>query len=93
LLTQGYGNLVSVIGEINNAGRYSIEAAGGHVSGMLAAARGIAAGGGDTLILTGTGKGTQRGIVRHRRDASGRVKEESVPLDDDVRDQVVIYVK
>ncbi len=40
-----------------------------------------------------TGKGTSRGIVRHRRDASGKVKEESVSLDDDVRDQDVIYVK
>src|SRR6266403_2158931 len=39
-----------------------------------------------------TGKGTSRGIVRHRRDASGKVKEESVSLDDDVRDQDVIYV-
>jgi polysaccharide export outer membrane protein len=47
----------------------------------------LAAGGGVT------GKGTSRGIVRHRRDASGKVKEESVSLDDDVRDQDVIYVK
>ena len=34
-----------------------------------------------------------RRIVRHRRDASGKVKEESVTLDDDVQDQDVIYVK
>jgi polysaccharide export outer membrane protein len=47
----------------------------------------LAAGGGVT------GKGTSRGIVRHRRDASGKVKEESVSLDDDVHDQDVIYVK
>jgi polysaccharide export outer membrane protein len=40
-----------------------------------------------------TGKGTQRGIVRHRRDPSGKVKEEGVSLDDDVQDQDVIYVK
>lgn len=163
LLTQAYGNLVSVIGEVNNAGRYSIESAGGHLSGMLAAAGGIAPGGGDVVVVTGmrngktfrremdivkissgatedlevlggdtlfvnrapmfyiygqvqkpgqfrlergmtviqalasgggvTGKGTQRGIVRHRRDASGKVKEESVSLDDDVQDQDVIYVK
>ena len=165
LLTQAYGNMVSVIGEVNTAGRYSIESAGGYVSGMLAAAGGVAQGGGDTLILTGTrngkpfrteidivamsssgnsasdvelfggdtlfvprapmfyiygqvqkpgqfrlergmtviqalatgggvtGKGTQRGIVRHRRDTAGKVREESVALDDDVRDQDVIYVK
>jgi polysaccharide export outer membrane protein len=165
LVTQGYGNLVSVIGEVNTAGRYSVEAAGGHLSGMLAAAGGIAQTGGDTVTITGarsgkpfrrdvdivkifssgnpsddvevdggdtlyvgrapvfyiygqvqkpgqvrlergmtvmqalasgggvTGKGTSRGIVRHRRDASGKVKEESVALDDDVHDQDVIYVK
>jgi polysaccharide export outer membrane protein len=165
LLTQALGNLVSVIGEVNTPGRYSIEAAGGHLSGMLAAAGGIGPTGGDLVIVTGlrngkpfrreidivkmslsgnsaddidlfggdtlfinraplfyiygqvqkpgqvrleramtvmqalasgggvTGKGTSRGIVRHRRDASGKVKEEGVSLDDDVRDQDVIYVK
>jgi polysaccharide export outer membrane protein len=40
-----------------------------------------------------TGKGTSRGIVLHRRDASGKVKEISATLDDDVRDGDVIYVK
>jgi polysaccharide export outer membrane protein len=165
LLTQAFGNLVSVIGEVNTAGRYSIEAAGGHLSGMLAAAGGIATTGGDIVILSGvrngkpvrreidivkmslaansgddvelyggdtlfvnrapmfyiygqvqkpgqfrlergmtviqalaegggvTGKGTQRGIVRHRRDINGKVKETNVTLDDDVQDQDVIYVK
>jgi polysaccharide export outer membrane protein len=165
LLSQGLGNLVSVIGEVNTPGRYSLEAAGGHLSGMLAAAGGISATGGDHVIVTGirggkpfrreidivkifdggataddidlsggdtlfvnrapmfyiygqvqkpgqvrlernmtvmqalaagggvTGKGTSRGLVHHRRDASGKVKEEGVSLDDDVRDQDVIYVK
>jgi len=165
LLTQAFGNLVSVIGEVNTAGRYSLDAAGGHLSGMLAAAGGVSASGGDIVIVTGlrngkpfrrevdivkmslsgspaedielsggdtlfvnrayqfyiygqvqkpgqfrlergmtvmqalasgggvTGKGTQRGIVRHRRDAGGKVKEESVSLDDDVQDKDVIYVK
>jgi polysaccharide biosynthesis/export protein len=165
LLTQAFGNLVSVIGEVKNPGRYSIETAGGHLSGMLAAAGGIAETGGDIVIVSGTrsgkeyrreidivkvfaggttaddveisggdtlfirraplfyiygqvqkpgqvrlergmtvmqalasgggvtGKGTSRGLVRHRRDASGKVKEESVSLDDDVHDQDVIYVK
>jgi polysaccharide biosynthesis/export protein len=165
LLTQALGNLVSVIGDVNTAGRYSIETAGGHLSGMLAAAGGIAQTGGDFVIVSGmrsgkpfhreidivkmsssgntaddielyggdtlfvnrapmfyiygqvqkpgqvrlergmtvlqalasgggvTGKGTSRGIVRHRRDANGKVKEESVSLDDDVHDQDVIYVK
>jgi polysaccharide export outer membrane protein len=165
MLTQAYGNLVSVIGEVNNAGRYSLDASGGHLSGMLAAAGGIAPTGGDIAIVTGTrggapfrrevdivkmslsgntlddielnggdtvfvnrapmfyiygqvqkpgqfrlernmtvmqalasgggvtGKGTRRGIVRHRRDKTGSVREESVSLDDDVQDQDVIYVK
>jgi hypothetical protein len=31
--------------------------------------------------------------VHHRRDANGKVKEESVSLDDDVQDMDVIYVK
>ena len=165
LLTQAFGNLVSVIGEVNTAGRYSLDTAGGHLSGMLAAAGGVSATGGDLVIVTGvrngkpfrrevdivkmslsgaaaddielrggdtlfvnraamfyiygqvqkpgqfrlergmtvmqalasgggvTGKGTQRGIVRHRRDAAGKVKEEGVSLDDDVQDQDVIYVK
>jgi polysaccharide export outer membrane protein len=165
LLTEGFGNLVSVIGEVNKPGRYSTDAAGGHVSGMLAAAGGVAATGGETVTLSGmrsgkpfrhdvdivkmastgnqaddielfggdtlyvtrapmfyiygqvqkpgqyhlergmtviqalatgggvTGKGTQRGIVRHRRDANGKVKEEGVSMDDDVQDRDVIYVK
>jgi polysaccharide export outer membrane protein len=165
LLTQALGNLVSVIGEVNSAGRYSLDATGGHLSGMLAAAGGIAPTGGDVAIVRGnrtgkpfrqeidvvkmslsgnteddielhggdmifvnrapmfyiygqvqkpgqfrlersmtvmqalatgggvTGKGTRRGIVRHRRDTAGNVKEESVTLDDDVKDQDVIYVK
>jgi polysaccharide export outer membrane protein len=165
LLTEAYGDLVSVIGEVNKAGRYSVESAGGHVSGMLAAAGGVTVNGGYLISISGTrggkpfhrdvdvartsttgiagddievyggdtifvrraplfyiygqvqkpgqypleagmtvmqalatgggttGKGTQRGIVRHRRDASGKVKEESVALDDDVQDKDVIYVK
>jgi polysaccharide export outer membrane protein len=164
LLTQALGNLVSVIGEVNTPGRYSTETSGGHLSGMLAAAGGVSATGGDIAVVTGTrggkpfrkeidivkmglgnsaddidlyggdtlfvarapmfyiygqvqkpgqvrlergmtvmqalasgggvtGKGTSRGIVRHRRDAGGKVKEEGVSLDDDVRDQDVIYVK
>jgi polysaccharide biosynthesis/export protein len=165
LLTQGFDDLVSVIGEVNKSGRYSIEVAGGHVSGMLAVAGGISVTGGQVVTVSGTrggkpfrrdvdiakmstggnaaddielsggdtifvnraplfyiygqvqkpgqyplqdgmtvmqalatgggvtGKGTQRGIVRHRRDASGKVKEDGVSLDDDVRDKDVIYVK
>lgn len=165
LLGQALGDLVSVLGEVNNAGRYSTETSGGHLSGMLASAGGISANGADVVDVNGirngkpfhlevdivkmsslgnsaddielqggdtvfvpraplfyiygqvqkpgqvrlergmtvmqalaagggvTDKGTSRGIVRHRRDANGKVKEESVSLDDDVLDQDVIYVK
>jgi polysaccharide export outer membrane protein len=165
LLTQGFGNQVAVIGQVNRPGRYSLESAGGHLSGMLAVAGGIAATGADVVIVTGsrdgrpfrrevdvvkmsssgnsaddidlaggdtlfvnraplfyiygqvqrpgqfrlernmtvmqalaagggvTGKGTRRGIVLHRRDSTGKVQEENAALDDDVRDEDVIYVK
>jgi polysaccharide biosynthesis/export protein len=165
LLTQGFGNLVSVLGEVNKPGRYSTDVAGGHFSGMLATAGGVAPTGGESVTVSGirngkpfrrevdivkmastgnqaddielyggdtlyvtrapmfyiygqvqkpgqyrlergmtviqalatgggvTGKGTQRGIVRHRRDASGKIKEEGVSLDTDLQDQDVIYVK
>jgi len=165
LLTQGFGNQVSVIGQVNRPGRYALEVAGGRLSGLLATAGGIAASGADIVIVTGTrngqafrreidvvkmsssgntaddialaggdtlfvnraplfyiygqvqrpgqfrlerdmtvmqalasgggvtGKGTRRGIVLHRRDANGKVKEIEASLDDDVRDEDVIYVK
>src|SRR5580692_45937 len=165
LLTEGFGNLVSVIGEVNKSGRYSVDSAGGHVSGMLAAAGGVSPTGGEVIWVSGmrngkqfrrdvdivkmsatgntaddielyggdtvyvsrapmfyiygqvqkpgqyrlergmtviqalaeggglTGKGTQRGIVRHRRDANGKIKEEGVSMDENVQDMDVIYVK
>jgi polysaccharide export outer membrane protein len=165
LLMQAFGNQISVIGQVNRPGRYPIEAAGGHLSGMLAAAGGIAVSGADVVIVTGTrngqpfrreidvvkmsssgntaddialaggdtlfvnraplfyiygqvqrpgqfrlerdmtvmqalasgggvtGKGSRRGIVLHRRDANGKVRELDVSLDDDVHDEDVIYVK
>jgi len=47
------------------------------------------------LVVGGgiTGKGTTRGIVLHRRDAKGNVKEAKTSLDQDVHDQDVIDVK
>jgi polysaccharide export outer membrane protein len=165
LLTVAVGNQVSVLGEVNKPGRYPIEGAGGHLSGMLATAGGISATGADIVVVTGTrggkpfhreidvvkmsqsgstvddvelvggdtifvnrapqfyiygqvqrpggyrlekgmtvmqalaagggitGKGTTHGVVLHRREASGKVKETSVSLDQDVHDQDVIYVK
>lgn len=165
LLTQALGNLVSVLGQVNRPGRYSLEAAGGHLSGMLATAGGLAPTGADVVVVSGTrngkefhreidilklsasgnagddialvggdtifvnrgklfyiygqvqrpgqfrlendmtvmqalatgggvtGKGSRRGIVIHRREANGKVKETEASLDDDVRDEDVLYVK
>jgi len=165
LLTLSVGNQVAVLGEVNKPGRYSIEGAGGHVSGMLAMAGGISPTGADTVVVTGarggkpfrrevdvakmsrsgnseddpelgggdtifvnrapqfyiygqvqrpggyrlekemtvmqalatgggiTGKGTTRGIVLHRRDASGKVKDSRVSLDSQLQDQDVLDVK
>src|SRR5579862_1993469 len=63
LLTQGLGNLVSVIGEVNKPGRYSIELAGGRLSGMLATAGGVGLNGGDLVGIWGS-----RGGKPFRRD-------------------------
>ena len=163
LVTQEVNNQVSVLGQVNRPGRYPLEAAGGHLAGMLATAGGIAPTGSDDIIVSGlrngkpfrqeidiiqlsnsssgdialaggdtifvnrapvfyiygqvqhagelrlergmtvmqalaagggvTGKGTSRGLVLHRRDASGKVKEIGATLDDDVHDGDVIYVK
>jgi polysaccharide export outer membrane protein len=165
LLTLSVGNQVAVLGEVNKPGRYPIEGAGGHVSGMLASAGGISATGADIVILTGTragkpfrrevdvvkmsqsassaddpelaggdtlfvnraaqfyiygqvqrpggyrlekgmtvmqalatgggvtGKGTTRGVVLHRKDPAGKVKESKVNLDTELQDQDVVYVK
>jgi polysaccharide biosynthesis/export protein len=165
LLTLSVGNQVAVLGEVNKPGRYPIEGAGGHVSGMLATAGGIATTGADVVVLTGTrggrpfrreidvvkmsqsasaaddpelsggdtlfvnrapqfyiygqvqkpggyrlekgmtvmqalatgggvtGKGTTRGIVLHRRDAGGKVKDSKASLDEELKDQDVLDVK
>jgi polysaccharide export outer membrane protein len=165
LLTLAVGNQVAVLGQVNRPGRYSIEGAGGNLTGALAEAGGIATTGSDVVIVTGTrsgkpfrreidvvnlslngssaddielrggdtlfvnraptfyiygqvqkpggyrleknmtvmqaladgggvtGKGTSRGLVVHRRDPQGKVKEFNTSLDEDVHDQDVIYVK
>jgi polysaccharide export outer membrane protein len=165
LLTLSVGNQVAVLGEVNKPGRYPIEGAGGHVSGMLASAGGISANGADIVVLTGTrggkpfrrevdvvkmsqsasaaddpelsggdtlfvnrapqfyiygqvqrpggyrlekgmtvmqalamgggvtGKGTTRGILLHRRESTGKVKDSKVSLDSVLQDQDVLDVK
>jgi polysaccharide biosynthesis/export protein len=69
-----------IYGQVQRPGGYRLE------KGMTVM-QALADGGGVT------GKGTSRGIVLHRRDAGGKVKESGASLDEDVRDQDVIYVK
>jgi polysaccharide biosynthesis/export protein len=69
-----------IYGQVQRPGGYRLE------KGMTVM-QALADGGGMT------GKGTSRGIVLHRRDATGKVKESGASLDEDVKDQDVIYVK
>ncbi len=69
-----------IYGQVQRAGGYRLE------KGMTVM-QALADGGGMT------GKASSRGIVLHRRDATGKVKESGASLDEDVRDQDVIYVK
>ena len=57
LLTTGFNDLVSVIGEVNKSGRYSTESAGDHLSGMLASAGGISPAGSQVVTVTGVRNG------------------------------------
>lgn len=57
LLTTAVGNQVAVLGQVNKPGRYPIEGAGGHLTGMLAEAGGISATGSDNVIVTGVRNG------------------------------------
>jgi len=69
-----------IYGQVQKPGAYRLE------KGMTVM-QALADGGGVT------GKGTSRGILLHRRDANGKVKESGTSLDEDVQDQDVIYVK
>jgi polysaccharide export outer membrane protein len=78
LLTLSVGNQVAVLGEVNKPGRYPIEGAGGHVSGMLATAGGISPTGADTVILTGTrgGKPFRKEVDVNRMSQSGNASDD-----------------
>lgn len=57
VLLQVRGNQVSVLGQVNRPGRYPLETTTMRLSEMVALAGGIAAGGSDTVVLTGTRNG------------------------------------
>jgi polysaccharide biosynthesis/export protein len=69
-----------IYGQVQRPGQYRLEK-------NMTVMQALADGGGMTA------KGTARGIVLHRRDAKGKVAESGTSLDEDVRDQDVIYVK
>lgn len=51
------GNKVSVLGQVNRPGAFPLETTGTRISQLLAEAGGLAAGGADQIILTGTRDG------------------------------------
>lgn len=57
VVLQVRGNQASVLGQVNRAGRYPIEVADMRLSDLLAMAGGIAPGGADNVVLTGTRNG------------------------------------
>ncbi len=57
VVLQVRGNQASVLGQVNRAGRYPIEVADMRLSDLLAMAGGIAPGGADSVVLTGTRQG------------------------------------
>ena len=57
VLVQVRGNQVSVLGQVVRPGRFPLETANTKLTELLATAGGIAPGGADTLILTGTRAG------------------------------------
>lgn len=59
ILNQVRGNQISVLGQVNRAGRFPLETFNTRVSDTLALAGGIAATGSDTVILTGIRDGKQ----------------------------------
>lgn len=51
------GNQASVLGQVNQPGRYPLEVADTRLTDLIANARGVSAGGGDLLVLTGARAG------------------------------------
>jgi polysaccharide export outer membrane protein len=78
LLETAFGNQVSVLGEVNKPGRYPLDAAGGHLSGMLATAGGIMPTGSDTVIVSGVrgGKPFRRDIDVVRAEMEGNTADD-----------------
>jgi polysaccharide biosynthesis/export protein len=97
LLTQGFNDLVSVIGEVNKSGRYSTEQSGGHLSGMLASAGGISPAGSEVVTVTGerNGKPFRREVDIVKMSSSGNAADDIELLGGDtvfVKKQPLFYI-
>jgi len=57
VVLQVRGNQASVLGQVNRPGRYPLEVADMRLTDLLANAGGVASGGGELLVLTGTRNG------------------------------------
>jgi polysaccharide export outer membrane protein len=57
VLLQNHGSQVSVLGQVNRPGRYPLESTNMRLTEMLATAGGIAATGGDRVVIMGTREG------------------------------------
>ena len=82
VLLQVRGNQVSVLGQVNRPGRYPLETTTMRLSEMVALAGGIAAGGSDTVVLTGTrnGQSFRREIDLPQLFAAGSTSEDNPVL-------------
>ena len=57
IVVQVRGNQASVLGQVNRPGRYPLEVADMRLSDLIAIAGGMATGGADTVVITGTREG------------------------------------
>jgi polysaccharide export outer membrane protein len=88
LPTQVRGSQAAVLGYVNRPGRYPLEMANVHVSDLLAAAGGLAAGGADSILLTTKRDGR---LIRRKIDISALFID-GTTLDERIQPGDIIYV-
>ena len=79
-LLQMRGNYVSVLGQVNRAGRFPLETVNIRISELIASAGGISAGGADSAIVTG---------IRDGKPFRKEIEIAAVFLDDRQQDDIV----
>lgn len=89
VLVQNRGNQVSVLGAVGRPGRFPLETFNTRLSEMIAIAGGIAAGGADVVLITGTREGK---VLRKEIDIAGMFLENRLGEDLMVAGGDVIYV-